>query len=167
MTTKKKYFSAVGAVLIAVGLWTLPVYGQSRPGFHGPRGRIGDGPGMMLPLLLSGANLTADQKTQVHQIMADHRSTFRDLFSQLRAAQEQMSGKLFSAEAVQESDLGSQIQQISALRNQLAQESLKVVLEIRGVLTPEQLAQAAQLKQQMDALRAQRRSLFAPKAEIQ
>ena len=167
MTTKKKYISAVGAVLIAVGLWTFPVYGQSRPGFHGPRGRIGDGAGMMLPLLLRGADLTADQKTQVHQIMANHRSTFRDLFSQLRATQEQISNQLLSAGAVRESDLTPQVQQISTLRNQLAEENLKIALEIRGILTPEQLAKAAQLKQQMDALRAAMRSRFAPKAEIQ
>ncbi len=162
---RKKYISAVGVVLFVVGLWNLPLYGQSRPGFHG-RNEMAGGPGMMLPLLLRGAGLTADQKTQVRQIMANHRSSFRDLFSQLRAAQEQVSNEFLSAGGVQESDLAPQVQQISALRSQLAEENLKLALEIRGILTPEQLARVAQLKQQMDALRAQRKSLFTPKAEI-
>ncbi len=69
MTFKKRYFSAAGAVLVAVGLWTLPVYAQSGARFHGSGG-------MMLPLLLRGANLTADQKAQVHQIKVPARVTW-------------------------------------------------------------------------------------------
>jgi len=115
-----------------------------------------------LPLLLRGANLTADQKSQVQQIMANHRATFRDLFGQLRAAQDQMANKLFSAGRLQEADLAPQVQQIAQLRNQLADEGLKVVLEIRGVLTPEQLAKASQLKSQMQSLHSQMRSLWGP-----
>jgi len=122
----------------------------------------GDGTGIALPLLLRGANLTSDQKAQVQQIMANHRPTFRDLFSQLRAAQDQMANKLFSAGRLQEGDLAPQVQQIAQLRNQLAEEGLRVVLEIRGVLTPEQLAKASQLKSQMQSLHSQMRSLWAP-----
>jgi Spy/CpxP family protein refolding chaperone len=122
----------------------------------------GDGAGIALPLLLRGANLTADQKSQVQQIMANHRATFRDLFGQLRAAQDQMANKLFSAGRLQEADLAPQVQQIAQLRNQLADEGLKVVLEIRGVLTPEQLAKASQLKSQMQSLHSQMRSLWGP-----
>jgi Spy/CpxP family protein refolding chaperone len=122
----------------------------------------GDGTGIALPLLLRGANLTSDQKAQVQQIMANHRPTFRDLFSQLRAAQDQMANKLFSAGRLQEGDLAPQVQQIAQLRNQLAEEGLRVVLEIRGVLTPEQLAKASQLKSQMQSLHSQMRSLWGP-----
>ena len=117
---------------------------------------------MALPLLLRGANLTADQKSQVQQIMTTHRGGFRDLFSQLRAAQDQMANKLFSTERLQEADLAPQVQQIAQLRNQLAEEGLKVVLEIRGVLTPEQLAKASQLKSQMQSLHSQMRGLWGP-----
>jgi len=122
----------------------------------------GDGTGIAFPLLLRGANLTSDQKAQVQQIMANHRATFRDLFSQLRATQDQMANKLFSAGRLQEADLAPQVQQIAQLRNQLAEEGLRVVLEIRGVLTPEQLAKASQLKSQMQSLHSQMRSLWGP-----
>jgi periplasmic protein CpxP/Spy len=150
---------AVGTVLVAVCLWTLPSYAQSRPKTHEAPG---DATGMALPMLLRGANLTPDQKAQVQQIMANHRGRFRDLFAKLRATQDQMANKLFSAERLQEADLAPQVQEISQLRNQLTEQGLRVVLEIRGVLTPEQLAKASQLKSQMDSLHSQMRSLWEP-----
>jgi Spy/CpxP family protein refolding chaperone len=151
-----------GSLLVGVCLWALPVHAQLRPGPHERGGMAGDGTGIALPLLLRGANLTSDQKSQVQQIMANHRATFRDLFGQLRAAQDQMASKLFSTGRLQEADLAPQVQQIAQLRNQLADEGLRVVLEIRGVLTPEQLAKASQLKSQMQSLHSQMRSLWGP-----
>ena len=160
MIFRTRTIGVTGSLLVVVCLWSLPARAQLRPGPHERGGMAGDGAGIALPLLLRGANLTADQKSQVQQIMANHRATFRDLFGQLRAAQDQMANKLFSAGRLQEADLAPQVQQIAQLRNQLADEGLKVVLEIRGVLTPEQLAKASQLKSQMQSLHSQMRSLW-------
>ncbi len=153
------------AVLVVTGcLGILPSYAQPRPGFQGPRpGLMGDGAAMTLPLLLRGANLTADQKTQVKQIMGNHRATFQNLFSQLRTVQDQISSKLFSTGAVSESDVMPQLQQVTALRSQLAEEGLRVALEIRNILTPDQLNKAAQLKTQMQSLRNQMKNLMGPR----
>lgn len=166
MMFRQKYVSLIGVALIAVGLWTFPADAQHRAGFRGPR-RIAGDTSMSFPLLLRGANLTADQKSQVRQIMANHRDTLRNLFGQLRAARQDMSNKLFSTGGIQESDLASDIQQISLLRKQLTEEGLKVMLEIRGVLTSAQLANAAQRYQQLQALRAQMRNLLGQKEEPQ
>ena len=119
---------------------------------------------MMLPLLLRGANLTNDQKAQVKQIMANHRATFQSLFTQLRAAQDQMSNKLLSPGVVRDSDLAPQTQQIAQLRNQLADEGLRVVLEIRNLLTADQLAKVSQLKTQMQSLNNQMKNLMGPQS---
>ena len=162
MIFRTRTIGVTGSLLVVVCLWSLPARAQLRPGPHERGGMAGDGAGIALPLLLRGANLTADQKSQVQQIMANHRATFRDLFGQLRAAQDQMANKLFSAGRLQEANLAPQVQQIAQLRNQLADEGLKVVLEIRGVLTPEQLAKASQLKSQMQSLHSQMRSLWGP-----
>ena len=162
MTLKMKNIAGIGTVLVAVCLWTLPGHAQLRPGPHERGGMAGDGTGIALPLLLRGANLTSDQKAQVQQIISNHRATLRDLFSQLRAAQDQMANKLFSAARLQEADLAPQVQQIAQLRNQLAEEGLRVVLEIRGILTPEQLAKASQRKAQMESLHSQMRNLWGP-----
>jgi Spy/CpxP family protein refolding chaperone len=162
MIFRTRTIGVTGSLMVVVCLWSLPAKAQLRPGPHERGGMAGDGAGIALPLLLRGANLTADQKSQVQQIMANHRATLRDLFSQLRAAQDQMANKLFSTARLQEADLAPQVQQIAQLRNQLADEGLRVVLEIRGVLTPEQLAKASQLKSQMQSLHSQMRSLWGP-----
>lgn len=154
---------AITAVAVVVAGFLGTAHAQPRPGFHGARaGIMGGGAGMTLPLLLRGANLTADQKTQVKQIVGNHRAAFQTLFSQLRAAQDQISGKLLSTEAVGEADLAPQLQQISTLRGQLAEEGLRVALEIRNLLTPDQLASAAQFRTQMQSLQSQMRNLMAP-----
>jgi Spy/CpxP family protein refolding chaperone len=156
----KKHWSILGFTLIALSLLSVTVYGQQRFGMGGPGRVMGDGPGMRLPLLLRGINLTPEQKTQVHDIIASHRSTFQETFNKLHTVHKDMADKLVAPGELQESDLLPQRQQIANLRNQLTQEGLKVMLEIRRVLTPEQLAKAAQLKQRMEALRAEMRSLF-------
>jgi Spy/CpxP family protein refolding chaperone len=160
MTVEMKIAGTLGSMLVALCLWALPAYAQSGSGSYERGATALDGTGVALPLLLRGANLTSDQKAQVREIMANHRETFRNLFSQLRIAQDQMANKLFSAGRLQQTDLAPQIQQIAQLRNQLAEEGLKVVLEIRDILTPEQLAKASQLKAQMQSLHSQMRSLW-------
>jgi Spy/CpxP family protein refolding chaperone len=165
MIFRRKDIGVIGAVLAAVCLWAVPSYGQSRSGFHGPRGEFtGDVSGISFPLFLRAADLTADQKAQIQQIMANHRANLGDLFGQLRASQNQMANKLFSVGRLQEAELAPHVQQISQLRNQLAQEGLRVVLEIRGVLTTEQIEKASQRKSQMQSLHSQMRSLWEPEA---
>ena len=158
--------SVVFLSLFVLSLWTAPVFAQGHM-MMGPRGpagmMMGDGPGMMLPLMLKKLGLTADQDAQVQNIMAAHRDTFKNLFTQLEAAHEEMANKFFAPGALSTADLTSQTQGVSQLREKLMSEGLKVALEIRGVLTPAQLAKAAQLKDQVQALHAQMRSFFEEK----
>jgi Spy/CpxP family protein refolding chaperone len=151
--------------IVALSLWAATVYGQPHHGM-GPMGRgdmMGDGPGMMLPLVLRAVDLTDVQEKQIHAIMQAHRGTFRTLFGELRAAQEDMTDKLFAAGDVRAEDLTSQVQRVAQLRAQLLQEGLKVALEVRAVLSPEQLAKAAEVKERMRSLRSEMRDLFREK----
>jgi Spy/CpxP family protein refolding chaperone len=120
---------------------------------------------MMLPLLLKGVDLTDAQEKQVHEIMAAHRATFRTLFSELQTAHKDMADRLFTAGNVRVEDLTTPMQRVAQLREQLMQEGLKVALEVRGVLTPEQLAKAAQIKDRMRELHTEMRQLFNDKHE--
>jgi Spy/CpxP family protein refolding chaperone len=132
-------------------------------GMGGPHNMMfggGDGPGMMLPLVLRHANLTADQQAQVHKIMDAEHQSLQALFKQLRTANNQLADKLFAAGAVQASDLTPQVQQITQLRQQLMEQGLKTALAIRAVLTPDQLAKVSQLKDRMEKLQAEMRSIF-------
>jgi Spy/CpxP family protein refolding chaperone len=124
---------------------------------------MGDAPGMLLPLVLKGVDLTDAQEKQVREIMAAHRTTFRTLFGELQAAHKDMADTLLAPGEVRTDDLTSQAQRVTQLREQLMQEGLKVALEVRGVLTPEQLAKAAELQNRMRALHSEMRGLFKGK----
>jgi Spy/CpxP family protein refolding chaperone len=81
----------------------------------------------------------------------------------LQVAHKDVADKLFAPGEVQTEDLTTQVQRVAQLREQLMQEGLKVALEVRGILTPEQLAKAADLKERMRALHAEMRGLFKDK----
>lgn len=153
-----------GVVLVGVlvlGLWTATASGQHPAGMGGYGMGSGQGGfGMMLPLLVKGAGLTDAQQAQVKQIVESHRPPFQGLLSQLRTAREQLAEKLYAPGPVKAEDLAPLMQQIGQLRGQLTQEGLQVALEIRGVLTPEQLAKAGQTRRRFNELRVEMRGLL-------
>jgi hypothetical protein len=63
---------------------------------------------------------------------------------------------------VQAADLQPLLQRIGQLRAQLAQDSATAALEVRAVLTPEQLARVAQTKERLSQLREEMRLLLQP-----
>lgn len=158
MEFNKKALRAAGAVLVAASLWTLPLSAQDRPRHHAMRGAMAGERGGIFPALRA-ADLTAEQRTQVRQVMANHRETFRELSGQLRTARQQIINTLLSPGPVSEADLAPHTQQIAQIREQLAQERLKIALGIRDILTPEQLAKVSEHLNQMKALRGQMREL--------
>ncbi len=152
--------------IILVGVFTVAVWSAPASGEHS-RGMemYGMGPGhggfqMMLPLLMKGVGLTEAQQTQVKQIVATHQPQFEKLLIQLHATREQLAEKLFAPGPVKVEDLAPLRQQIGRLRDQLTQEALQVALDIRAVLTPEQLAKAGQIRKRLNELRAEMRTLL-------
>ncbi|HEX7406793.1 MAG TPA: periplasmic heavy metal sensor [Candidatus Binatia bacterium] len=127
---------------------------------HGHARMFGDSGAMMLPLVLKHAKLTPEQTKQVQTIMETDRQALRTLFTQLEAANGQLSNKLFAAGTVQAADLTPQVQQISQLRQQLMEQGVKTALSIRAILTPEQLAKVSQLNERIQKLHAEMRSIF-------
>jgi Spy/CpxP family protein refolding chaperone len=109
---------------------------------------------------LKGVDLTEAQEKQVRDIMSAHRGRFRTLFDELRAAQKSMADALLAPGEVRGETLTAQAQRLTQLREQLMQEGLQVALEVRAILTPEQLATAAQLHDRMRALHTEMRGLF-------
>lgn len=130
--------------------------------FH-PMGRgamLGDSGGMMLPLLLKHVHLTPEQTKQVQAIMDSDRQNLHSLLNQLQTANEQLASKLFAPGNVQPADLAPQMQTVNQLRQQLMEHGIKTALAIRAVLTPDQLAKAAQLKDRLQKVHAEMRSLL-------
>jgi len=108
------------------------------------------GPGMMFPMILRSIGMSAEQQTKVQAIMDAHRPRFQELFGQLRAAHED----------VMADDLNAPVKRAAGLRDQLTQEGIDVALEVRGVLTADQLAKAADVRQRLGTLRAEMKKLL-------
>jgi Spy/CpxP family protein refolding chaperone len=151
----------IAAVLLLIAASAGPALAQApghEPAMRGGGGR-GDGE---LWLMIRAANLTPEQQARVHAILSAHRATARPLIEQLRQAQQELGGKLLAPGPVQAADLQPQLQRIGQLRDQLAQDSASAALEVRGVLTPEQLARVAQTKERLRQLREEMRQLMQP-----
>ena len=122
-------------------------------------GGRGDGE---LWLMIRASNLTPEQQTRVRAILSAHRKSASPVVEQLRQAQQELGTKLLAPGQVQAADLQPQLQRISQLRDQLAQDSAAAALEVRAVLTPEQLAHVAQTKDRLKQLREEMRQLMQP-----
>jgi len=148
----------VGVLLLIAAAAPALAQGPGRESSMRGGGR-GDGE---LWLMIRAANLTPEQQTRVRAILAAHRTSARPLIEQLRQAQQELGTKLLAPGQVQAADLQPQLQRISQLRDQLAQDSASAALEVRAVLTPEQLARVVLTKDRLQQLREEIRQLMQP-----
>lgn len=154
-----KKVSFVFPLLFMLSLWATPASAQGGP--PGPGGlMMGGGPGLLPPFVLKKLDLTDEQQAQVKGIIETHRETFRTLFGQLETAREELADKFYASGELSATDLTTQTQQINQVQEQITNEKLKVDLEVRAVLTPEQLTKAAQIKDQLETMHAEMKSLF-------
>ena len=132
-------------------------------GGPGGMGLEGHGRGeMVFPLLLRAVRPTAEQQAKIGDIMKRHRANLQPLFQQLHAAHDDLAGKLLAPGTVTATDVAPAVQRLGQVRQQLMQEWVQAALEARAVLTPDQLAKAAEVKQHLDALHAEMEKLLGP-----
>ena len=147
---------------------TMPVMAFGRfgggPAFMagGPGGGH-EGPGKTLRLLVS--QMTPDQRKQVRQVFLADRGTMRDTLKALHDAHEALADKMLSAGTVTDADIAPLAQQVATLHQQLLDHGTKVMLQIRAIATPDQLAKAAATKAKLDDLHAQIRTLLGDSPE--
>jgi Spy/CpxP family protein refolding chaperone len=142
----------VGFLLLSP--WTPRVAAQDLGGLESliTRGAQSTSPGTMLRLLLKGIGLTQEQKVQVKDILVTHRGKLESLFRELQIANAALTNTLLDPGNIGLADVAPVAERVSHIREQLLNEGLIVVLEVRQVLTPEQRAKAAQLREQLRAL---------------
>jgi hypothetical protein len=164
----------VGLTLLAASL--APVAAQAGPdmgggpppmfmhgGMHGPfhdQMLVGDDPGLMLPALLQGVGLNDDQKKQVQEILKTNRTALFGLFGQLRTANQALADKLISTGPLTKADLQPLMDQVIKVRGDIMSHGLDVALQVRGLLSQDQLAKAVEVKAKMRDLRNQMRQLL-------
>jgi len=139
---------------VILGLWTTPVAGQDLGGLESlvTGTTQGNHPGTMLLLLLKGIGLTTEQKLQVKEILVTHRGKLESLFQELQVANAALTNTLLTPDELEAADVAPSAERVSQVREELLNEGLRVVLEVRQVLTPEQRTKAARLRDQLRAL---------------
>jgi Spy/CpxP family protein refolding chaperone len=132
----------------------VPFAAQAAPEGHGWHHRGGEFG------FLEGVTLTTAQQTQIHQIMEAGRTEAKPLVEQLRADHRQLADLLAGGGPVSASQLTPIQQHAEQVRQQLDSQRLATALQVRALLTPAQLAQSAQVHQQLAALHQQERAIF-------
>lgn len=145
--------SMVALMLVAISVGATAAHPS---GARPHRGRAGAG----LLAVLRSAGLTEDQRAQVRQILASHRPQFESLRAQMQLAREALGARLLGPDPVTAVDLAPLTQQLEQARAQLTHEGLQVWIEVRAILTPEQLARATQVSQRVRELRSEMRGLL-------
>jgi Spy/CpxP family protein refolding chaperone len=110
--------------------------------------------------LLRTANLTPEQHAQVHQLMKASWTQRKVIHAQIRALREQIADKLSGTASVSASDFLQLQAQIEQLRGQLQQQSIQAALQVRALLTADQLRQVSQAHEQIKSLRAQMKAVL-------
>lgn len=161
-------YATLAALLAAPAvLLAQPPDGPDGPGGpHGPppmmRGMPGggDAPGMVIPLMLHAANLTPEQREKAKALMAANRERLRTLFEQLKTANDALASKLVGSAPVDAAALQPEVARVEQARQQLMEQGLTIVLGLRGILTPEQLAAVTAKRAKLEDLQRQMRDLM-------
>lgn len=98
--------------------------------------------GMLGPIV---RDLSDAQREQVRGIMDSHRDEFKQVGEKMRNAREAM-GALIDAETIDESAIRAKSVDVAAAEADAAILNAKVRAEVFGILTPEQLAKAKEMK---------------------
>ncbi len=166
----------IALVVVAACAWPLASSAQPgagpAPGAFGMRSAMrglggdmlgGDAAGMMLPLMLHHADLTAEQQKRVQDILSADREQLHGLFQQLEAANDALAAKMMAPGAVDAAALEPDVERVSHFRQQLMEQGIKTVLAVRAVLTPDQLAKTSALQGKLHALQQQMHELLEAK----
>jgi Spy/CpxP family protein refolding chaperone len=116
--------------------------------------------GLMSPRLLNALNLTPDQATKIEAAKNAFAQTQRAYLKEVNALRKEVADKLFGPNPVGEADVAVQITKIADLRERLLRDGFRIALEVRGVLRPDQLAKATQIRQQLRGIQEEVRGLF-------
>jgi Spy/CpxP family protein refolding chaperone len=154
MTLKRILIGA--GLAVALPLTALAVTQGGYPegfgrGHGGPRGELA---------FLHGIELTDSQKSQLHTIMQNAWKTTGPLEKQDRALHNQVREALLAPGALDSTSLASLTKQEAQLHEQIETARLNTAIQVRGLLTEDQISKAATVHQQLEALRQQERQLM-------
>jgi periplasmic protein CpxP/Spy len=133
-------------------------------GHMGHMGFMHEG-GSPFMMLLRSANLTSEQKSQVHEILRSEHQQMKSVYQQMHSVHEQLADKLLSSGSVSAAQLAPLEQKMSKYQQQIDQSMVDTALSIRNVLTSDQISRLAQVHSQLKSLHAQIQGLMGSDQE--
>ena len=116
---------------------------------------------------LHGLTLTDEQKTQIHAIGKANWEAMKPLMKQEHALHEQEINQLLSSGSVTAEQMQPILQQEESLRSQIDTARMNMLVQMRGILTADQLSAAATKHTQMEQLHEQEHALMGEPPEAQ
>jgi Spy/CpxP family protein refolding chaperone len=133
MSRNRSLHSTLLALALLAGLG-LAAAATAKPG-HGPDGP-GSGP-RMLERKLEGLELPADTRAKIEALFAAARPSQDALREQIRGARQSLDA-LLGQDAVDEAAVMAQADALGALMTERRKQELATLIQVRGLLTPEQ-----------------------------
>lgn len=146
--------AASSALLLGVG--SAGAFGGHPGGHPGGHGMDGFGGGHRFERMAEELNLSAEQKTQVEQIMQASRPQMKELRQQLMEKRRALMA--LARQGYDEAQVTQQAQQVGDLVEQLTVLATRTGAQAYAVLTPEQQAQLEARMQERRERHAQRRA---------
>jgi hypothetical protein len=106
---------------------------------------VGDGPGMLIPVLVQTTDLTVDQGTRVTRLLETEGPPMHELLKSLQQANLQLAQMTFTTATPRAADVAPALRRISSIRQEIMQREMAMLLRLRAVLKPEQLARLAEV----------------------
>jgi Spy/CpxP family protein refolding chaperone len=149
--------------IVAVGcLLAIPVTMAVQADAHGEMGEFHGRAGMGHGYLgfLQGVQLTSSQRQQMHELMKAAWTQDKAQVKQLHALKTQISDAMASSGSVSADTMSGLQQQAAEIREKLDADRLSTAMQVRGLLTPDQLSQSASVHTQLKALHQQESALM-------
>jgi len=146
----KTFFGIAAAAIVAVT-------GSAALAEHhfGGHDELGD-----LRMMVKAANLTSSQKDQLHAIMKSSFEQDKSTRDQIHALHDQLLDKLTSPGAVTVADINSIQQQIAQIRAQQDQRWAEAAIQVRSMLTSDQLHRVSQAHERIKTLKAEEKAVY-------
>jgi len=147
--------------ILGAGALALALTGGAFAFGRGGGGHGGCGHDMLFGgRMLHALDLSADQRQKVDDIFTARRPKLQQLSATDKAASQAVADELFGTGDVTAKDLDAVFQRAATAHNDLMHERLAAALEVRNVLTADQLQKAASIRAGMKQLHAQMHQLL-------
>src|SRR5262249_55045679 len=102
---------------------------------------IGDGPGMLIPLVLQAAHLDDEQRTEAVQLVEAEGAAIRERLKQIARLDVELSRLMFATHRQPtQAQLSPIIKRMARLRQEIVDREVVILMRVRSILKPEQRA---------------------------